>query len=115
MANPQFHEEKHLSLLEVKNLLEMVQKRDKELNFRSTKAKEYLDVCPLAVNVEREQLRKKLLELNLTRLKEEHISKIIDFMPVTVNDLKVVLQAYPLTMQKKDQESIVAVIKEFKG
>ena len=51
--------------------------------------------------------------LNLTRLKEEHIAKIIDFLPKTLTELKVVLQAYPLTIPKKDQESTLAVVKDF--
>ena len=111
MANPQFIEEHPLALSDVKGLLQVVEGRDKELNYRSKKAKEYLDVFPGPEK--KEELYKKLTNLNLTRIKEEHMAKIIDFLPQTTQDLKIVLQAYPVSLPKKDQESIVGVVKEF--
>jgi len=113
MTNPLFIEEKPLSLAEVKDILHDVEKRDKELNFLSNKGKEYLDAFVAIDTKKGAELKKKLLALDLTRLKEEHIAKIIDFMPKDANDLKIVLQAYPLSMPKKDQDAIVATVKEF--
>ncbi|MBT4935721.1 hypothetical protein HOL21_01525 [Candidatus Woesearchaeota archaeon] len=114
MVNPEFIEEQTVTLAEAKKVLQEVEKRDKELNYRSNKTKEFFDnfVQENTKNVD-EELRKTLLKLDLTRLKEEHITSIINFLPTTVNDLKVILQAYPLSMPKKDQESIVKVVKEF--
>ena len=113
MATPQFIEEKPLSLSDVQHIFESIDKRDNTLNFLSTKCKEYLvAVVPLSFS-KKQELHKKLVDLKLTRLKEEHFVKIIDFLPATVNDLKIVLQAYPLSMPKKDQEAIVALVKEF--
>ena len=113
MVSPQFIEEKPLSLVDVKVILDNVEKRDTELGFQSSKVKEYLENFVELSPSKKEELYKKLQGLNLTRIKEEHLMKIIDFMPKTLNDLKVVLQAYPLTMPKKDQESIVAAVVEF--
>lgn len=113
MTNPQFIEEKTLSLVDTKAILDTLKKRDIELNAPSNKAYEYLEsfiALPLA---QKEALHKKLVGLELTRLKEEHILKIIDFLPATANDLKIVLQAYPLSLPKKDQDSIAATVKEF--
>lgn len=112
MANPQIQEEKPISLAEVKHILEQLEKRDTTLNHLSLKTKEYLEnFVPVSLK-KKEELSQKLLGLNLTRLKDEQISKIIDFLPKTADELKVVLQAYPLSMPKKDQEAIVAVITE---
>jgi len=113
MANPQFIEQKSLSLIDVKKVLEKIEKRDKELNYLSNKAKEYLETFVKLDQKQKEELQKKLTGLNLTRLKEEHTAKIIDFLPKTVDELKVVLTAYPLSMPKKDQEAIVNAVKEF--
>ena len=113
MATPKFIEEKPLSLASAQHILSGLEKRDKELNLLSKKAKEYLDGVVTLTSAKREELQKKLVDLKLTRLKEEHFAKIIDFMPITVNDLKIVLQAYPLSMPKKDQEAIVSTVKEF--
>src|SRR3989344_7206277 len=110
MPSPQFIQETPLALADVKASLDSLEKRDGELNFLSGKAKEYLDNFTPIPAAKREELYGKLAGLNLTRLKEEHFCKIMDFMPKTLDELKVVLQSYPLSLSKKDQESIVAVI-----
>ncbi len=112
MPNPQFIEEKSLCLVDVKETLSDIEKRDGQLNYLSTKVKDYVDLFVTLSPKKKEELQKKLMDLNLTRLREDHVAKIIDFLPTTVNDLKIVLQAYPLSMPKKDQESIVQVIQE---
>src|SRR3989338_2701306 len=108
MVSPQFIEEKPLSLVEVRSALEAIEKRDTELNFLSNKTKEYVTTFVRLTAEQQEQLH----GLELTRLKTEHIKKILDFVPGTVNELKIVLQAYPLTMPKKDQESIIAAVND---
>ncbi|HLC52721.1 MAG TPA: hypothetical protein VJI98_05745 [Candidatus Nanoarchaeia archaeon] len=113
MANPQFVSEEPLTLSDVKKILTDIEKRDTELNYRSNKAKEYVENFPTLNHKKRQELHKKLEELALTRIKLEHIVKIIDFMPQSVEDLKTVLQAYPLSLPKKDQESILATVKAF--
>ena len=44
MTAPEFVEEKTVSLVDAKKLLEKVEKRDLELNYRSNKTKEFLDI-----------------------------------------------------------------------
>lgn len=110
MANPRFIEQKPLSLGELKSRLQEIEKRDKELNYLSNKTKEYLENFVTLPPEKMKGLHKKLADLKLTRLKEEHIAKIIDFLPKNIEELKVVLQAYPLSMPKKDQESIIKVV-----
>ena len=112
MVSPQFIEEKPLSLVEVRSALEAIEKRDTELNFLSNKTKEYVTTFVRLTAEQQEQLEEKLHGLELTRLKTEHIKKILDFVPATPNELKIVLQAYPLTMPKKDQESIIAAVND---
>ena len=113
MANPKLIEQKSLSLVDVKERIEIIEKRDKELNYLSNKAKEYLETFVKLDSKQKEELTKKLHDLSLTRLKEEHMAKIVDFLPKDIEELKVVLTAYPLSMPKKDQEAIVKVVKEF--
>ena len=113
MANPKIEESRSVPLTEVKTILATAEKRDTELNYRSNKAKEFLDNFVTLSKSKSAELNKKLQGLNLTRLKEEHIAKIVDFLPKDANDLKIVLQAYPLSLPKKDQDAIVSAIKEF--
>ncbi|MFH1682252.1 MAG: hypothetical protein ABIA37_00495 [Candidatus Woesearchaeota archaeon] len=112
MPNPVFIEEVPLTLVDVKEALEKIEQDDKELNYRSNKAKDYLNVFADLSKEKQEELQKKLNDLDLVRLKEPHKVKIIDFLPKTAEDLKIVLQAYPLSLPKKEMESIVAAVKE---
>ena len=112
MVSPQFITEKALSLADVQIIFNDVEKRDMQLNYLSNKAKDFLATLTVLSADKKDELYKKLMGLNLTRLKDEHVMKIIDFLPLTMDELKVVLQAYPLSMPKKDQELIVALVKE---
>lgn len=112
MPNPKFIEEAPLTLVDVKEALKKIEERDNELTYRSNKTKEYLNFFIDFPKGKKDELYKKLTGLKLLRLKEAHIAKIIDFLPVLIEDLKVILQAYPVSMPKKDMESIVAVVKE---
>lgn len=109
MPNPEFIEETPVTLTEVKEALENMEERDKELSYRANKTKEYLAVFNPASKAKKEELYKKLSGLKLVRLKDAHIVKIIDFLPKTLEELRAVLQAYPV-ITKKDMESILAVI-----
>ena len=116
MAHPKFIEEKSLSLAEVREYMQQMEKRDTTLNHLSQKTKEYIESFEQLPSLEKKQtLQKKLTALELTRLKPEHIMKICDFLPKTVNDLKIVLLAYPLSMPKKDQDAIVEAVKSVMG
>ena len=111
MANPQFISEEPVSLVEVKRILEQAHKRDGQLSFVGDRTKNYVEQFVTLSHAQKEELQKKLIGLELARLKPEHMAKIIDFLPQTVPELKVVLLAYPLTFAKKDQESIVETVK----
>ena len=113
MPSPGFIEEKPLSLVDVKASLQSIEKRDEELNYLSNKAKDHLDHFVILSPDKKEELSKKLSDLNLTRLKEEHICKFVDFLPKDTEELKVILQSYPLSLSKKDQETIVNAVKDF--
>ena len=107
-------ESKPVTLVQVKTAIDEMQKRDAELGYRATKVKDFLESFPPALNTkQKEDLHKKIDGLGLTRIREEQIAKIIDFLPQTSDDLRVVLAAYPLSLPKKDQDSIVSVIGDF--
>lgn len=113
MANPRFIEEEPIILSKVDEVIKNITKRDTELNFRTNKTKEFLEnfTGEISSTKESEEFKKKLEGLDLTRLKAEHIAKIVDFKPKDLTDLKVVLMAFPLSLPKKDQEGIVSVFK----
>ena len=112
MPAPLFVSETPLALAEVKAILHSAEKRDGSLNFLSNKAKEQQELFVTLSKEKKDALYSKLTSLNLTRLKEEHFCKIIDFLPQNLEELKVILQSYPLSLSKKDQESIVEAVTE---
>ncbi len=113
MVKSEFLEEKPLTMAEVAAELKEIEKRDSELDFRSNKTKEYLEMVDILGEDKAKKLKKKIEELGVTRLKEIHIVKLIDLLPKTAEEVKIILQAYSLNLSKKDMESLAETIKEF--
>tara|TARA_Y100000310_G_scaffold159115_1_gene158582 strand:- start:5560 stop:5907 length:348 start_codon:yes stop_codon:yes gene_type:complete len=114
MVNPQFIEESPLGIVQIKSMLKSMEKRDIDMNYRSNKAKEFIDFFGSALGAAKsEDLMKKLSSLSITRLKPVHIIKIIDFLPRDLDELRIIMTSYTVSLPKKDQEAIVAAVKEF--
>ena len=96
MGDTQIISEAPINSYQLKKELEKIKKRDGELNFRANKTEEYLNQIADIKNAD--ELHDKLVKLNIPRLKEQHIHKILDVGPTTVNELKVVLQGYTVTI-----------------
>lgn len=113
MVKPKLLGEKPISMIELKQELDNIKKRDKELGFRAGKTEEYLNHFVKIDAKQAEELRKKLEGLEISRLKEEMIIKIMDLMPTTVDELKTILQSYTANINKKDMDSIVGAVAEY--
>ena len=111
MADIQVVAENPISMHQLKKELEKIKKRDAELNFRSNRTEEYLNQTASIKNAD--ELFDKLTKLSIPRLKEQHIHKIMDICPTTVNDLKVILQGYTITLNNESMKKIVDTINEF--
>ena len=111
MADVQIISETSMSIYQLKKELERIKKRDNELNFRANKTEEYLSQVATLKNAD--ELFEKIMKLNIPRLKEQHVHKIIDIAPTTVNELKAILQAYPITINNESMKKIVDTINEF--
>lgn len=105
--------EKAIGISELKSELEKIKKRDKELNFRATRTEEYLQHFATLKNPE--EIFKKIEALKIPRLKEQHIVKIVDILPTTVEELKAILQGYTLTVNNENLKKIVETINKFKA
>lgn len=112
MAKPQLLEEKALSLAELKDKLQHIKEKEKELNFRANKTEEYLNSITVLSTKEARELSKKIADLNVPRLKPEHIVKILDLLPRSANDCKLILQNSGLTITAENLKKITDLIKE---
>ena len=100
-----------INAYQLKEELGKIKKRDKELNFRAAKTEEHLEHIQTAKNLE--PLFDKISKLNIPRLKEQHIHKILDIMPKTTKDLKVVMQGYTISLNNDNMDKIVEIVNKF--
>ncbi|MBR9693087.1 hypothetical protein GOV07_04120 [Candidatus Woesearchaeota archaeon] len=110
---PEIIEKRPMNVVQVKDALKKIKKRDEELNFRSNRTEEYVNAVAKLKSKEAKELVKKLEDLGIPRLKPEYIHKIIDTMPTSEKHLKVVLQGYTLSVSGENQKKIFAVVKGY--
>ncbi len=98
-------------MAEVKEDLSKIEKD--ELNIRVNKTVEYLNQFAKLSYKDSKALVEKLTKLKVPRLKEEHICKIVDVLPISIEELKSALQAYTITINNENLKKIVNSVKEF--
>ncbi len=113
MTKPEILEQSPMNMAQVKDELGKIEKRDGELNFRAQKTVEHLKQLSILSKTKAAELEKKLTELAIPRMKDIHIHKIIDMLPTSVEDLKVILQGYTLTIKADNQKKIVELVKDY--
>ena len=113
MSKPELLEKTPISLNELKQELESIQKRDKELGFRAGKTLEYANAFTTLSKTAHNDLKKKLEALEIPRFKEEHIAKVLDMLPKSVAELDVIIQGYTLTVSKENKTKVIETVKEF--
>ncbi len=104
-------EQKPVTLSEVKKALESSNEEDQ--NFRITKTKEYLDYFAKLSEKEAKELKKKIEDLNIPRLKEEMIVKVVDLLPKSEEEVSLIFQAYPITISSQNLKKIASTVEEF--
>ena len=112
-TKPKILEEQQVPCFEVKEDIKKIKKRDAELNFRVQKTEEYLNVFISISAKEGRELVKKLQDLKIPRLHDNHIFKIVDILPATIEELKVVMQGYTLTINNDNLKKIAAIVKDY--
>lgn len=113
MGKPTVLNETPMNVLQVKAQLEQIKKRDTELTFRGGKVEEYLQQFTTVSPEQAEEMYKKIEDLNVPRLKDVHIHKIIDVMPRYLEDLKMVLQGYTVTIKDDQLKKVLDVVAQY--
>ena len=108
---PEILDETPVSMAELKQEIDKIAKRDEEPSFRVTKTVDYLNQFVEMKPKEANELIKKVTELEIPRLKDMHVIKIVDLMPQSLNELSTILQAYPIRVSQDNQKKILAAIK----
>ena len=111
--NPKIVSEEPMNMAAVKIELEKIRKRDTDLNIRATKTEEYIKNCFVLKKKEADELFKKLADMDISRLKDIHIHKIIDIMPMTVEELKSLLTGYTISLSGENLKKVVDAVAEY--
>ncbi len=98
---------------ELREGIEQVKARDKELSFRSARTNEYLNQFVWLSLKDAQELREGIEKLDIPRLKPEHVIKIVDLFPVTPEEVKTVLSGYALTISNDNCKKIADLVKEY--
>ena len=105
--------EKPVTAVEVRHELAKIREKMGSLSSRAVRTEDYLNQTVSLDPKKAKELFEKIAKLNIPRLKEQHICKIIDIMPATENELKAVLQGYVVTVSADSIKKIAAVVKEY--
>ena len=115
MASIKLIQESPISLAEIKEKLHEVESRDKEkmLSFRGNKVRDYLNKVVKIDKKTALELKQKLLSLDIPRLKDRQIIKIIDILPEDLEELRAVFTGEVTTITQENLEKIVEAVKPF--
>ncbi len=97
---------------EVKKILEQIKEQDKELGFRAQRTLDHLESTGTLPQKKAKELENALKKLEIPRMKEQHIHKLIDVLPKTAEDVKLILQGYALTVTNENCKKIADTIAE---
>ncbi len=106
-------QETPISAAEVKEILDTIKAKETELNYRAGKTFEYLEQFAKLSATRAKELFAAITKLGIPRIKEPHIIKLIDVLPVTAKDVKIVLQGYAVTVTNDNLDKIASTIAEF--
>ncbi len=101
--------ERSLSISEVRDILN--NKDKKELSARGVKTLSYIDGIIQCKDKKAVEMTEKLSKLDITRLKERHIKKIVDIMPKDLDTLRTIFSGENITLKQEDLQKILDTIK----
>ena len=107
--------EQALSMAEIKEKVDEIEKRDEKLSARGQKAKEYLSYATILDPKKSVELKDKLCKLEISRLKERHFNKILDIMPKNEDMIKAIFIGENITIRPEDIAKILEIVKEYQN
>ena len=110
MVNPEIIEETPINLATLKTIFSKIKKRDEELSYRLSKMQEFFEAVPILKKKEADELFSKLKDLEIPRLKDNMIQKIINLQPKTIEELKIIFQGSPISISKESMENIIKIL-----
>jgi len=110
MVEIEIIEENSLTMTELKEKLQDI-KKSQELSFRGNKTLDYLNNFTKLSAKQVNEIKEKLKSLDIIRLKDKHIVKIIDIMPQDLESLKTILTQDNITVKAEELEKVLECLK----
>ncbi len=103
------NKETFIPITKVKDILKKV----KDKTYEQKMAYEHVKKFSKISSDKAEELIKELLELEMRKLKEHQVVKIVDLMPKSLEDLKVILHKSQIPFKKDELEKILEIVKKY--
>jgi len=103
--------EKPIGAFDLVNELKEIKKKSKELSPKAQKTLDYLNAMGFIDSKKAKGLWDKIVELNIPRLKERHIIKILEIMPEDMDSMKMVFSGENITIKQEDLNRILSLLK----
>lgn len=110
MASIEIIQETPWTLVEVRDALKELKGKEKELPVRMNKTQEYLQHYAKIDGKKVKELKEKLGKLDITRLRDRHMVKIIDIMPRDLDGLRLIFSSENVTLKQEDLQKILDVL-----
>lgn len=111
MSEIEIINERSITMVETNSVINKLKKRDKDINERIKKTEEYINKMIKLNEKEIVEIKKKLDAANISRLKEKHIVKIIDTMPMDIDSLKTLFANEPITLKQEEMNKLLECLK----
>jgi len=111
MAHIDIVNEVPLTLVEVKEKLQELKGKEKELPLRLNKTMEYLKTFSSRKESKHvTEFQQKLQGLDISRLRDRHIVKILDIMPKDLDSLRAIFSSENVTLKQDDLKKILDIL-----
>ncbi|MBS3157033.1 hypothetical protein J4442_02555 [Candidatus Woesearchaeota archaeon] len=113
MSDERIISERPITMVELSEDLDSLENKEKELSFRANKTKSYLKQFVKIKIKDAEELKKKIEGLDIPRIKERQIVKIIDMLPESLDELKMLMVGETTTITDENMKKILDVVKDY--
>jgi len=100
-----------LCLAEIKEILG---KKEKEENKRIEMTREYLNNFLKIKPEDAIKLKQEIKDLNIAKIDEEHLVKIVDILPIDADDIRKIFFGTSVTLTQDEIQKILEVVKKYR-
>ncbi len=114
MSNYEILSKEPISNTQVKSIISKKAKETEELTYREKKTKDYLKTYTKLKLSDFKKAREELLTLEIRRIEEKHIIKILDIMPKNGTELRAIVSHSGMVFVDESVEKILEVLKKYR-